>query len=266
MSTLTAPHATGTPMNERRTQNGRPMKRLVNVARLHVVNTWTIFWIPLMILAFIWLVNVAIWWIFSAATQGESLSTSAREGMQWSGSASFIFVYMTVIAAQAMSMTFPFALGLSITRREFYLGSMLAFAGLALVYGLLLTVLSLLEDATNGWGFGGTMFSAVYFGQGGFFERLFVFFVGLLFFVAAGTLGGTIYMRWRMNGMLVAGALFAILLLGLAALISFTQSWPLVGEWFVASGPTGVVAWMIVPILLCALAGYLALSRATPKS
>jgi len=241
------------------------MKRIWNVARLQVVNRWTILWIPLMILGFIWLVNVALWWILSSSLATEDFA-DASSGMQWSGASFYIFVYMLVIAAQAMTMTFPYALGLSVTRREYYLGSLIAFVLLALTYGLLMTGLSFLERATNGWGFGGTMFSAVYFGQGPFLERLFVFAVAFLFFFIVGTFGGTIYMRWRTNGMLTAGAALIIVALAAVAVITLSESWPRVGEWFVASGPTGVVAWMLVPTALFSLAGYAALSRATPKS
>jgi hypothetical protein len=65
--------------------------------------------------------------------------------------------------------------------------------------------------------------------------------------------------------MLIATALFAILLVGSAALITWTQRWPAVGEWFVSMGALGVVAWLLVPTVLFSLAGYRALSRATPK-
>ena len=43
-------------------------------------------------------------------------------------------------------------------------------------------------------------------------------------------------------------------------------SWPAVGEWFAAMGPIGVVAWLLVPTALAAVAGYFILRRATPKS
>jgi hypothetical protein len=44
-----------------------------------------------------------------------------------------------------------------------------------------------------------------------------------------------------------------------------TQSWGLVGDWFVTSGPQGVIAWTLIPTALSGLAGYFILSRATPK-
>ena len=132
-------------------------------------------------------------------------------------------------------------------------------------YGVILTVLSYVEEWTNGWGFGGHMFTSVYFGSGEVWQRLFIFTVAMMFFAFVGTLSGTIFMRWRTNGLLIAAAISIILIVGAIALITLTQNWHLVGEWFVAVGPQGVVAWMLVPTVLSALAGYFILSRATSR-
>jgi hypothetical protein len=240
------------------------MNRIWNAARLNLVNRWTVYWIPLMILGFIWLVNLAIWWIISANVGGGDRQ-DAMDGTQWSGASFYIFVYMLVIAVQSMNMTFAYALGLSLTRREFYLGSSLAFVLLAFSYGVILTTLSYLEEWTNGWGLGGHMFTSVYFGSGPVWQRLFIFGAAMLFFAFIGAVSGAIFMRWRTNGLLIAAALSTLLIVGAIALITMTQSWGLVGEWFVTSGPQGVIAWTLIPTALAALAGYFILSRATPK-
>ncbi len=254
---LTTPNATEVTDPHR-------MSRIWNAARLNLINKWTVYWIPLMILGFIWLINMIIWWIIAASVTGGDRQ-DALDGTQWSGASFYIFVYMLVIGVGAMNMTFAYALGLSLTRREFYLGSTLAFVLLSFSYGIILTVLSYLEEWTNGWGIGGHMFTSVYFGSGPVWQRLFIFTVAMLFFAFMGTVSGAIFMRWRTNGLLVAGAITTILIVGAVALITLTQSWPLVGEWFVAAGPQGVVAWMLVPTVIAALAGYFILSRATPK-
>jgi hypothetical protein len=217
-----------------------------------------------MILAFIWLINMIIWWIISASVTGSDRQ-DAMEGTQWSGASFYIFVYLLVVAVQSMNMTFAYALGLSLTRREFYLGSTVAFVLLAASYGAILTVLSYLEEWTNGWGLGGHMFTSVYFGSGPVWQRLFLFTAAMLFFAFIGAVSGTIFMRWRTNGLLIAAAISTVLIVGAIALITLTQNWQLVGEWFVASGPHGVVAWTLIPTTIAAFAGYFILSRATPK-
>jgi hypothetical protein len=245
--------------------NPHPMRRIWNVTRLNVVNKWTVFWIPLMILSFIWLMSVAIWWIIDASVGGPD-QQDALEGTTWSGSAFYIFVYALVLAVQSMNSTFAYALGLSVSRREFYLGSSLAFVLISAAYGALLTTLSFLEEWTNGWGVGGHMFTSVYFGSGPLWQRFLDFTVSMLFFSFLGALIGTIFIRWRGNGLLLASAVTAALLLGCAALITLSQSWPAVGAWLVASGSHGVVMWTLIPTAIAAISGYFILNRATPNS
>ena len=129
--------------------------------------------------------NLAIWWIIFSAATAERRGR-CREGLQYSGASIYIFVYMMVVAIQAMNLTFPFALGYGVTRRDFWLGSSLTFVLLSAMYAIGLTILSIIEEATNGWGLGGRMFTAVYFGDGPWSQRLFIFFVAFLFFFFVG--------------------------------------------------------------------------------
>jgi len=239
--------------------------RIWSVVRLNWINRWTVLYIPAMILGFIFLINVLIWWIVFLSTTPEE-RVSALAGTEYSGASTYIFVYVMVIAIQAVNATFAFALGMSVSRREFFLGTSAALALLTVTWGGILTVLSYLEEWTGGWGFGGHIFTAVYFGSGDLWERLFTFAAGFLFFAFTGILWGTVYLRWRAYGLYVAGALSIILAIGVLALIGFTESWVQVGEWFVAAGPTGVVAWLLVPTVCNAVIGYLLLTRSTPKS
>ena len=93
-----------------------------------------------------------------------------------------------------------------------------------------------------------------------------VVFAAMLFFFAVGAFSAALFMHWRMNGILAAGAALILLLVGAIALINYTQSWPAVGEWFVVNGPVGVTAWLLLPTVLAAVAGYAVLGRATPRS
>lgn len=73
---------------------------------------------------------------------------------------------MMVVAIQVLNLTFPFALGYGVARRDFYLGTTLSFVMLSVGYGALLTVLGYIEEATGGWGLGGKLFTAIYFSDG----------------------------------------------------------------------------------------------------
>ncbi|WP_165063587.1 hypothetical protein [Marisediminicola senii] len=238
--------------------------RVIAVTRLHFANAVNTFVVPWAILGAIFLMNLGIWAIIIGVAATESDRADARAGLSWSGSTGFIFIWMMVLAIQAVTLTFPFALGYSVTRRHFALGTGLALGILALLYGAGLTLLSYIEDWTGGWGLGGRMFTAVYFDDGGLGSRLLSFTGIILFFMATGAAFSAIYMRWRAWGL---GAAFVLLTLATGLMITgftVTSSWPAVGEWLVDAGQTGVVAWSLIPTALCAVLGYLVLSRATP--
>lgn len=239
--------------------------RIWRIVRLNLVNKWTTIWLPVMIMFFIWLVNWLIWWIIWGATAPADRA-KALDGTQWSGGAFYIFVYMLVVGIQVISATFPFALGYSVTRRDFALGSGLTFLLLSAGYSIGFAVLSAIEEWTNGWGLGGHLFTSVYFADESFVGRLFSVFGLMLFFFAVGALSASLFMRWRMYGVLGFFAGLVLVLVGGVALITFTGSWPAVGDWLIANGPVGVTAWLLVPTVLAALAGFAVLARATPRS
>ena len=187
--------------------------------------------------------------------------------MQFSGASTFIFVYMLVVAVQAMNLTFPFALGYSVTRRDFYLGSSahVRRAGRVLCgdhddHG------RRWSGSPNGWGFGGGMFDVVYFRADNPLLQFLQFFLLFLFFFFVGAATASVYVRWRANGMYVFFATLTLLVVGLVALTTLTDTWPAVGAWFVANGALGVAAWTLLPTALAAITGFVLLRKATPKN
>jgi len=251
MTTITAP--------------ATPAQRVINVVKLQFANPWTTLILPWMILGIIFLANLAVWAIIFTAAPLEDRA-EALEGLQWSGASTFIFVYMMVVAVQTIAVTFPFALGYGVTRRDYYLGSALAFVILSVMYSVGLTILSVIEQATNGWGLGGRMFTAIYFGDGGWVSRLFIFFVLFLFFFFVGAAIATVWVRWKANGLTAFFVALGAVLIGAAALITLTSSWGQVGSFFASSGFVGSYAWSLVITVLAGVLGFFILRRATPKS
>lgn len=241
------------------------MRRVLRVARLHVTNPVTVIVTPLLILGAIFAVNWVIWWLI-ASNASAADAADAREGFQYSGASFFLLVYMMVVAVQAISVTFPFALGYGVTRRDYCLGSSVAFVGLALLFTAVYAVLGALEQATGGWGLGGRMFTAVYFGTGSWVERSFAVFAGLLLFLFVGAAAAAVWVRWRATGLTAFFAALAFLGLGAAVLLTATASWPAFGRLVAALGWTGSYAVSLVVTASAAIAGYLILRRATPRS
>jgi len=241
-----------------------PANRVWRVVRLNTVNKRVIVWTPALVMAFILAINIVIWIIMTVTTKVADRPETLA-GTQFSGGGVYIFVFMLVVGVQIITATFPFALGLSVTRRDFFLGTSLTFVLLAAVDAVGFGLMSLIEQATGGWFLHGHLFTSIYFGSNAA-ERMIVVFFGLLFCFFLGALGGTLYMRWRMNGLVVGGASLAVVLVGAFAIIALSDSWVRLGRAFVSAGPVGVASWLLVPAAAAAVAGYLMLRRATPKS
>ncbi|MEP6477884.1 MAG: ABC transporter permease [Rhodoglobus sp.] len=242
-----------------------PLQRILNVVRLHFTNPWTTIVLPWMILGIIFVASLAVWWIIFANLPSDADRADAADGLQYSGGINYIFVYMMVVAIQAISITFPFAQGYGVTRRDYYLGSSLAFVLLAAMYSIGLTILSLIEELTHGWGFGGQMFTPVYFGDN-WMQRLFVFFVTFLFFFFVGAAIATVWVRWKATGVTAFFIVLGVILIGAAALLTFTSSWAVIGNFFAGAGLLGSFAWSLVLTAIAAITGFFVLRRATPRA
>lgn len=259
---------TSTALTTTRTEHApaTPTQRIVNVVKLHLANPWTTIGLPWMILGIIFVANLAIWVLIFANLSDDADRADVADGLQYSGASMYIFVYMMVVAVQAISITFPFALGYGVTRRDYYLGSALTFVILSAMFAAGLTILSIIEEATGGWGLGGRMFTGIYYGDGGPLQRLFIFFVAFLFFFFVGAAVASLWVRWKANGLVGFFIGLAALVIGLLALFTLTESWGSFGAFFASAGFLGSYAWSLVPTAIAATAGFFVLRRATPKS
>jgi hypothetical protein len=243
-------------------------RRLFNVVRLHLANPFMVLVTPLMILGLIFLANWVIWALVRWGTPNDPQSVAdVSEGLQYSGASLWTFVYMMVVAIQAMNLSFPFALGFGSTRRDFTLGTAVTFLGLSAAWALLYTALALIERATNGWGLGGVMFDSFYFGVDvGWGERIFNVFAAFAFFFFIGSVFGAIYVRFRARGLILFFLVLALALIGLLALITMTSAWGALGDFFGAAGFAGSYALALGIGGVAWVASHLIMRRATPRS
>ena len=244
---------------------GSTLSRVLAVVRLQFTNPWGVLILPWIIMLTILAMNIAIWWLIMENAASAADRADIREGFAYSGAGSYIFVYMLVVAVQAINGYFPFALGYSATRRNYYLGVTAFFVILSVIFTAGMSVLGAIEQATDGWGLGGRMFTAAYFGEG-WLQRGFVYFTLLLFFFFVGSTVAAIYVRYKATGMTFFWVGLSVLLVALGALITLTESWGSVGEFFANAGLVGSYAWSLVLTAIAAISGYLVLRRATPKS
>ncbi|GGP09560.1 hypothetical protein LDL08_15350 [Nonomuraea glycinis] len=168
------------------------------------------------------------------------------------------------MATVSVTQIFPYALGMSVTRREFYLAWSLLAVVQSVVYALVLYLLRAVEQATGYWGMGMRFFGLPFMDDANPVLLLLGYAVPMLVVTHLGILLGTLYLRWGATGVL-AGLTLAFTALGLAAaLITWTRQWHAIGRWLLDQSPTALLAGWPVPVAAAfAVGGYRLIRRAT---
>jgi hypothetical protein len=172
---------------------------------------------------------------------------------------------MAIVAIQAMNNTFRLALGYGATRRDFYLGSTAVFLLVSAVFTAVLTILALIESATDGWGLGGRMFTPVYFGEV-WGVRIVVIFCMFLFFTFTGAAFGAVFVRWGRYGLLAFGGILLAIIVAAGFVIGLLNAWAGFSAWVGDNTPFGLALWSLVPSAVFAVAGFFILRGTTPKN
>jgi len=238
--------------------------RLVNVMRMHVANPMTTLIVPWIITAIIFGVNLSIWLMVANAAGGSQ--NLEADAFQYNGGVSWIVVFMMVVAVQAMSLTFRFALGFSVTRREYYLGTAAYFVALSLLYATGLTLFAALERATAGWGL-----DAAFFAPFGLVDESlglvwFLYLMTMLLFFFLGSAIATVWVRWRAYGLYAFFIGLALVLVAAGWGITAADAWGEVGEFLATTPLAQLAAWTLPVTVLSAVVGYLFLRKATPRA
>ncbi|MCZ2803481.1 hypothetical protein O2W18_00005 [Modestobacter sp. VKM Ac-2983] len=232
------------------------MNRVLGAARLQLVNPLVSIGIAWAIVALAFAVNVAIWAVADVDTRADDSNT---------GGLAALYITVLVTFIQAVTMMFPFAMGLSLSRRVFYLGTALVAVIEALGYGLVLSALTAIENATNGWGVGLDFWAPGAVDVGNPALQVVVFAVPLLACAFLGIGLGVLYKRWGTAGIYVLTAASIIGAGGLVLLLTWRQAWDELGAWL---GDRSVESWTIglpaVAAAALAALAYLGLRRAVP--
>jgi hypothetical protein len=232
------------------------MKRLVDVARIQTVNWLSIFVVPLAVMGSALLLTIVLF-----AAMGDVAPLEGRT----TGALVSIYIMMLVAHVQTMTQVFPFALGMSVTRRAFYGGTALLVLAQAAIFGVALAVLSAIERATGGWGLRIHFFDLPFLAQSNVLAQWLVYVVPFLAVSAMGVFAGVIFKRWGQPGVYTLAIGSILLLGGLAVLVTSQGWWPAVGSFF--TGQSTFVLLTVYPLLIALVlgaAGWAAIRRATP--
>lgn len=227
-------------------------RTLVNVARYLLIDRYTYTVLPWAVLTFSFLVNVVI---FAAVPIGS--------GNHDTGGLASLYIVLCVIAALGLGRGLPFGLTLGLSRRAYYAGTALLAVTLAAVYGLALTLLQLIERASNGWGVGMHFFRVPYILAGPWYLTWLTSFVGLVTMFVYGIWYGIVYRRWSLPGILAFIATQIVVALVASLIITGAHGWTGVGHFFTTLTAAGLT-WLLAVFAAALLAGgFATIRRAT---
>ena len=239
------------------------LRRIINVVRVHIANPWPTLVSPWLVYGVVFGLNVAIWYAVVVAAGGreniDAVAFSSNGGVSW------IYVYMMVVAIQAMNLTFSFALGVGLTRRDYYLGTAVYFTALAALFALGITAFGAIESATDGWGVNGRFFAPWVVGDMAAWRQCLFHFAMMMFFFFFGSAAGSVWVRWRAVGLYLFIGSLLLMTVGLVWIASVTGQWAAVGRFLTGHSPIYLAAWSVPVTVGAALAGYALMRRATPR-
>lgn len=232
------------------------MNRVLAAARLHLIH-------PLVGLGFPWLVagiSFAVNWLI-----WHFADLQHQPGADFTGGVVSLYITVAIVFLQGVTQLLPFAMGVSLSRRTFYLGTALVGLAQAAWYGIALAVLTAIEGATDGWGVGLQFWAPAGVDVDNFFLQILVSGVPMLAFIACGIGIGVVHKRWGNAGTWGLIIVTLVVLGGLSVLVTALGAWATVGIWF--ADRSVVTLAVSLPVALAVVFGGLSwagLRRAVP--
>lgn len=228
------------------------MRRTLNVVRLQMINKNTFILVPLIVLVGATIVSVLIY------------SLIPTDDPKYGGGGQAPLWVFFAVGMSAMTLTFPFSQAISISRKEFFAGTMLAAVLGSAFMGILFLIGGAIELLTNGWGVNGWMFHLPDVWAAGAGGAFVIYFTLAMFFFVIGFTGATIYKRWGALMITIVGVGIGLLLVAALFLITRLELWGQVADTFGQLGALGTALWGLVGVAVLMGISYLTLRRATP--
>ncbi|AJY77681.1 hypothetical protein VN24_12000 [Paenibacillus beijingensis] len=226
------------------------MNKTASVIKMHLRDKWTWFFVPSFVVSISFVVNLIV-----GAFLEEPLYT---------GGLTSVHIYVLVAGMIVLPQTFPFALGLSVRRTDYFWGTAAAVALMGLATSLLMTILSIAEDKwTNHWGVDLYFFNLPYLSAGNALVELGVHLLLLLHLFFVGFVIASMFRRFGRNSLLIFFA--AIIALGscLSLILTRNRWWIDVFDWLGARTAFELVLWLTPLTAVYFLLSYMLLRRST---
>lgn len=191
-----------------------------------------------------------------------SLSLNKDTGL-YTGGLAAIYIYMLILGVLVVYRTFPFALGFTMRRTDYFLGTTLTALAVFAFEAIVLLLLSFIESVTNGWGAMLHFFHLPYLSDGPFYAQFWFSFIGMAFLYALGFAIGSVYQRFGRIGLLtLSGATLLVGTVVFYACASFNW-WGRIFGWLFHQSAAGLASWLTLPLVVLLPISYLLLRRAT---
>lgn len=225
------------------------MNRVSGVIKMHCKDKWSWFIIPWLVMLSSFFINLII-------------SLFLDETMYTGGIAS-IYIYMFVAGIITLAQTFQFALGLGVSRKDYYMGTSAMVVLTSIFSALVLFLLNRTEVWTEAWGTGLHFFHVPYLSDGPLINQFIIPFLILLFMHYSGILISAVYRRTGRNGLFIASGIFLIVSTVLGFLATYLDWYPAIFDWMINQRAIDYTLWMLPFTAVFALVSYLLLRRAT---
>lgn len=226
------------------------MNGIPGVLRIYTKQKLSWIYLPWAITAFSFLTNYFI----SLMVNGDSF---------YAGGLATIFIYVFVGALVSVLQLFPFALGFSIRRTDFFAGSVLMLVLYSIFTSIILLVLAEVERSTGSWGNRVSFFKLPYLNDGTLLEQFMIYFIVLISFAFIGIGIGVFYLRHRGMKTFVMFAAYFILLSGASVLVTQYGWWGQVFDWLVKHTAFELSLWFIPITLILALFSYRSIRKSS---
>lgn len=231
------------------------MTRVMQAARLHLIHPTMMLVIPWLVVTISFAINLATW----------HLTPAGEDDGGFTGGVLALYFTVLVVFVQAVTQLLPFAMGVSVSRRTFYLGTAFVAVVQSLLYGVAVSVLVSVENATAGWGAEMNFWAPGIFEVGNPVLQVLASGAPMLAFIFVGVGIGVIHQRWGQAGTwgLIIG--FMVLFGGLALLVSWLAAWQEVANWFTGqSASTLAIGLPLAVAAVAALVSFPGVRRVVP--
>lgn len=219
------------------------MNRALAAARLHLIG-WQSLAIPWSVMFSALLVNFLIFGLLRA--QGVDENEAGFTG----GLLSY-YITVALVFVAAVNRHLSFAVGFSVTRRAYLLGTALFALGLVLGSSVLLYLLRLVEVASDGWWMQLDFFRIGGWHTGDPVTMILGYAAPMLALSAIAALYGAVFARWGTIGT-YAALIVTLLVAGIFVVgVTYAGVWSAIGDWFAGQPMAALLAgypWIIAAV------------------